>query len=99
MKCILKIMGQIQVAEVPLCLSCNQGSLTYLLRRKLSLRPYTFLPSQSHYLHPSQESCEKRTEKTFDLRRATITGPVVRGLYIPTTQNLIQKALHEIMAL
>jgi len=33
---------------------------------------------------------------TFDRRLANITDPVVRGLHCPSTQNLIQKALHEI---
>jgi len=33
---------------------------------------------------------------TFDRRLANVTNPVVRGLYCPSTQNLIQKALHEI---
>jgi len=33
---------------------------------------------------------------TFDRRLANVTDPVVRGLYCPFTQNLIQKALHEI---
>jgi len=33
---------------------------------------------------------------TFDGRLANVTDPVVRGSYCPSTQNLIQKALHEI---
>jgi len=33
---------------------------------------------------------------TFDRRLAKVTDPIVRGLYCPTTQNLIQNALHEI---
>jgi len=33
---------------------------------------------------------------TFDRRLVNVTDPVVRGLYWPSTQNLIQKALHEI---
>jgi len=32
----------------------------------------------------------------FDRRLANVTDPVVRGLYCPSTQNLIQKAMHEI---
>jgi len=34
---------------------------------------------------------------TFDRRLDNVTDPIVRGLYCPSTQNLIQKALHEIM--
>jgi len=33
---------------------------------------------------------------TFDRRLANVSYPVVRGLYCPSTQNLMQKALHEI---
>jgi len=33
---------------------------------------------------------------TFDRRLAKIIGPVVAGLYCPSTQNLIKKALYEI---
>jgi len=33
---------------------------------------------------------------TFDRRLANVTNPVVRGLYCPSTQKLIQKARHEI---
>jgi len=33
---------------------------------------------------------------TFDRRQANVTDPVVRGLYCSSTQNLIQKDLHEI---
>jgi len=32
---------------------------------------------------------------TCDRRRTNITGPVVRGLYCPYTQNVIKRALHE----
>jgi len=33
---------------------------------------------------------------TFDHRLPNIRAPVVRGLYCPSSQNLIKKALHEI---
>jgi len=33
---------------------------------------------------------------TFDGRLAIIRTPFVRGLFCPSTQNLIKKALHEI---
>jgi len=33
---------------------------------------------------------------TFGRRLENATDPVVRGLYCPSTHNLIQKALHEI---
>jgi len=33
---------------------------------------------------------------TFDRRLANVADRVVRGLYCSSTQNLIQKALHEI---
>jgi len=33
---------------------------------------------------------------TFNRRLANVTDLAVRGLYCPSTQNLIQKALHEI---
>ena len=35
-------------------------------------------------------------EMTFDRRRVNSTGPLVRGLYCPSSQKLIRKALHEI---
>jgi len=34
---------------------------------------------------------------TFGRRLESVTDPVVRGLYCLSTQNLIQKALYEIM--
>jgi len=57
----------------------------------------TFLSSHSHFPHPSQKSFEQSKEMTFDRRLANVTDPVVRDLYCPSTQNLIQKALHKIM--
>jgi len=33
---------------------------------------------------------------TFGRRLANMGAPVVRGLYYPSSQNLIKKALHEI---
>jgi len=33
---------------------------------------------------------------TFDRRLANITGPAVRGLYFPFTQDMMKNALHEI---
>jgi len=37
---------------------------------------------------------------TFDRRLANIIDPVlvIRGLYYPYSENLMQKALHEVMA-
>jgi len=32
----------------------------------------------------------------FDRRLANITGPLVRGLYCPSSHELINKALHEL---
>jgi len=61
-----------------------------------SSNPSTFLSTQSHFPHPSQKSFEQNKEITFDRKLANVTDPVVRGLYCPSTQNLIQKALHEI---
>jgi len=33
---------------------------------------------------------------TFNRRLANITGPLIRGLYCPSSQKLMKKALHEI---
>jgi len=63
---------------------------------QFSSNPSTFLSIQSHFPHPSHKSFEQNKEMTFDRRPANVTDPVVRGLYCPFTQNLIQKALHEI---
>jgi len=60
------------------------------------LQPSTFRSIQSHFPHPSQKSFEQNKEMTFDRRLANVTDPVVRGLHYPSTQNLLQKALHEI---
>jgi len=51
MKCLLKILGQIQCAKVLQCLSWNQGFLTYLLGEKWLSSPCTFLSTQSHFPH------------------------------------------------
>jgi len=68
--------------------------LTYL--GAFSSNPSTFLSIQSHFPHPSQKSFEQNKEMTFGRRLANVTDPVVRGLYCPSTQHLIEKALHEI---
>jgi len=36
---------------------------------------------------------------TFDRRLANVTDPVLRGLFCPSTQNLIRKALFEVTAI
>jgi len=68
--------------------------LTYL--GAILSNPSAFLSSQSHFPRPSEKSFEQSKEITFDRRLANVNDPVVRGLYCPSTQNLIQKALHEI---
>jgi len=55
-----------------------------------------FLSIQSNFPHPSQKYFEQNKEMTFDRKLANVTDPVIRGLYYPSTQNLIQKSLHEI---
>jgi len=84
------------IVEVPQCLFWNQGFFNILAG--IFSNPFTFLSIQSHFPHPSQKSFEQIKEMTFDRRLANVTDPVVRGLYFPSTQNLIQKALHEITA-
>jgi len=44
-----------------------------------------------------KKSFEQRKEMTFDPRLLNITAAVVRGLYCFSFQNLVKKALHEIM--
>jgi len=62
--------------------------------------PYTLLSRQSRFPHLSKKSPEQRKEMTFDRRLANIIDPVlvIRGLYYPYSENLMQKALHEVMA-
>jgi len=96
MKSLLKNLGQIQRAKVPRCLSWNLGFLTHLLGEQLCPSPYTFLSRQNRFSHPSQKSFEQRKEITFDSRLPNITDLVFQGLYCPSSENLMKKALHEI---
>jgi len=48
--------------------------------------------------HPSQNSLEQRKEITFDRRLPYVTDLVFRGFYCPSSENLMEKALHEITA-
>jgi len=68
----------------------------HLLGGRLCPIPYTFLARQSHFRHEGQKPSEQRKGMTFDGRLANVKIPVVRGLYYPSSQNLIKKALHEI---
>jgi len=62
-----------------------------------AIAPQSFLSRQSRFPHPSQKSLEQKKEMTFDRRLPNITDLVFRGLYCPS-ENLIEKALHEITA-
>ena len=86
-KRLLKNLGQMQCAKVLKCYSWNQSfSKTHL---------HLFLQT-SYFSHPSKKSFEQRKKMTFNHRLANITTPLVRGLYCPSSQSLIKKALHEI---
>ena len=73
----------------------KSGSLMHLFRWQLCPSPYTFLSNQSLLPHPSQKSSEQRKEMIFERRLANSTAPIVRGLYAPSSQNLVKKALYE----
>jgi len=74
----------------------KSGFLTHLLVEQLRPSPYTFVSRQSHFSHPSQKSLEKRKEMAFGHRLPKITDLVFRGLYCPSSQNMMKKVLHEI---
>jgi len=96
MKCLLKSQVKSNVLKFPsVCLQIK-AFLTHLLGGQLCPSPYTFLARQSHFRLPSQKSFEQRKEMTFDRRPANIEASVIRGLYCPSSQNLMEKALHEI---
>jgi len=88
------------ISIVPKCHSvCLEirAFLTHLLGGgQLCTILYTFLARQSHFRHRSEKSFEQRKEVTFDSRLANVRVPVVRGLYCPSSQNLIKKALYAI---
>jgi len=96
MKCLLKIWVKSNVLQCPsVCLE-NRASVTHLLEGQLCSIPYTFIARRSHFRHPSQKLSEQSKEMTFDIVLANVRAPAVRGLYCPSSQNLIQKALLEI---
>jgi len=73
------------------CLEIN--FLTHLLGEQFNPIPYTFLSRQSYLRHPSQQAFEQRKEMTFDCRLPNITELVFRGLYCPSSENLMKKAV------
>jgi len=101
MTCLLKILGQIQCAKVGSSSVCLEIRFfdTYL-GVQFRPSPCNFISRQSDFPDPSQTFLEERKEMTFDRRLANITGPVLvfRGLYCPSSENLMKKALHKITA-
>jgi len=94
MKWLLKSLGQIQCAKMPQRLSWHQDFFNTLTWGAI-------VPQSLHLPRQTKLSQLKviwtRKEMTFDDRSANISAPVVCGLYVlPSSQNLIKKALHEI---
>jgi len=72
--------------------------LTHLFVEQLHPIPYTFLARRSYFRHPSQKTFEPGKEMTFGCRLPNITKQVFRCLFCSSSENLMKKALHEIMA-
>ena len=70
--------------------------LTHLLEGQLCPISNTFLARQRHFRHPRRRPSEHRKEMIFDGRLANVRALVVRGIYCPSSQNVIKKALLEI---
>ena len=100
MECLLKNLGQIQCAKYPGVGLQNQFFLTHLLRNQIRPSTYTYFSRQSRFPCPNQKYIEQRNNMTFDRRLVNIADPVLvfRGLYCPSSENLMSKALHEITA-
>jgi len=69
--------------------------LTHLFGEQLHPIPYILLARQSYFRHPSRKAFEQRKEMTFGCRLPNITKLVFRGLFCPSSENLMKKALHE----
>jgi len=86
------------VLKYPRWLFWNQFFWTHLFGEQLHPIPYIFLARQSYFRHPNQKAFELSKEMTFDCRLPNITELVFRGLFCPSSENLMKKALHEITA-
>jgi len=64
--------------------------LTHLLGGNCSqvLTPFS---RQAIFPHPSKKTFKQTKEMTFDRRIANITGPLLQGLYCPSSRKLIKR--------
>jgi len=95
-ECLLKSIDRIQFVKVTQCLFWNHGFFIISYLGAIFLQSLHLLLQAKPHPSPQSKSFEQSKEMTFDHRLTNLTDLVVRGLYCPSVQNLIQKALHEI---